>query len=51
MNFLSFCWEKSVVREHQNITANHKEQTSQVNDFSAFSTCGKMQESGIIQIC
>ena len=31
-----FCWEENVVK-HQMITANHKKQTSRVNDFSAFS--------------
>ena len=53
MNFLSFflfAGKKRVVRDHQNIIANHKEQISQVNDFSAFSMFGKMQEPGIIQI-
>ena len=33
--YRSFCWEKKLA-EHQKITANHKEQASQVNDFSAF---------------
>lgn len=36
MNFF-FPWEKDTVK-HIKITANHKEQTFQVNDFSGF-TC------------
>ena len=35
---------------HQTITANHKKQVSQVNDFSAFFIFGKMQESGLVEI-
>ena len=32
--------KKNVV-EHQNISVNHKEQTSQINDFSGFLYIGK----------
>ena len=36
-----FCWgkkKKKQVVEHQKVTANHKKQASQVNDFSAYMT-------------
>ena len=33
--YMSFCKSKKHVVEHQKMTANHKKQTSQVNDFSA----------------
>ena len=36
--------------EHKRITANHKRQTSQVNNFSAFVYMRKMQESGFIEM-
>ena len=45
MNF--FCWEKHVVKQKK-IIANHKEQTSRVNAFSAFAC--KMQEYGVTEI-
>ena len=47
LNF--FCLEKNVVK-HQEITANHKEQTCQVNDFSAFLCVGKCKTLGSFDI-
>lgn len=35
--YRNFSWgKKARIREHQNITTNHKNQASQVNEFSAF---------------
>ena len=46
-----FGWEKNVkIATWWKISAKHKEQISQVNDFSVFSMYGKMQESGVIEI-
>ena len=39
--YRSFSLEKKNVVEHQKITANHKEQISQVNDFGAFLSMGR----------
>ena len=36
--------------ELKRITVNHKKQTSQVNNFSAFVCMRKMQESGFIEM-
>lgn len=33
--YVCFCKNKKRVVKHQKMTANHKKQTSQVNDFSA----------------
>ena len=44
-----FFWGKNVIG-HQKINAVHKEQTSQVNNFSAFLQGEKSQESGFIEI-
>ena len=47
LNF--FCLEKNVVK-HQEITANHKKQTCQVNDFSVFFCMGKCKTLGSFDI-
>ena len=36
MSVYFFSLEKNMLVEHQKIIANHKKQSSQVNDFSAF---------------
>lgn len=44
-----FFWGKNVIG-HQKINAIHKEQTSQVNNFSTFLCMRKMQELGLIEV-
>ena len=44
-----FFWGKNVIG-HQKINAVHKEQTSQVNNFSTFLCMRKMQELGLIEV-
>ena len=46
MYMIFFDWEIHVVK-HKKVIASHKEQTAQVNDFSAF-LC--MEEFGVIEI-
>ena len=46
-----FLLNKKHVIEHQKITANHREQISQINDFKCFSMYGKLQEPGLTEIC
>ena len=44
-----FYGEKNVTG-HQKINAIHKEQTSQVNNFSTFLCMRKMQELGLVEV-
>ena len=50
--YKSFCWEKkkNPIVKHQNISANHKNQTSQVNDFSAFLCIERCKSLGALKL-
>ena len=39
-----------LIVKHQKITANHKNQTSQVNDFSAFLCVGRCKSLGLLKL-
>lgn len=48
----NFCWKKKKkthVVKHQNTTANHKKQPSQVNDFSTFLCMGGCESLGSLK--
>ena len=47
--YRSFCWKNKHVVEHQKMTANHKKQTSQVNDFSASLCMGRCKSLGLLK--
>ena len=48
--YMNFFAEEKTCSRTSKITANHKEQTSQVNDFSAFLHMGRCKNLGGVEI-